>query len=138
MHVGPQIIHKVLNCLIRKNQTFLTRQIREEVCKIREQEKRRQSVIIGGLGASSPREAANLLTTLSQSMFGVGVELTDVVSIPNHQDLFRAKILYEEHRRLILTRAKSLRDTDYGHVYIKRDLTYNQRKELKGQYYIFL
>ena len=109
------------------------RQIREEVREIREQEKRKQSVIIRGLGASSSREAANLFATFSQSMFGVGVELTDVVAIPNHPDLLRAKILNEEHRRLILTRAKSLRDTDYGHVYIKRDLTYNQRKELKNR-----
>ena len=66
-------------------------------------------------------------------MFGTVVELTDVVTIPNHQG-YRAKILNEEHRRLILTRAKSLKDTVYGQVYIRRVLTYKQRQELRDRF----
>ena len=42
------------------------------------------------------------------------VELSDVVPITNNQDLHLATILNQEHRRLILTRAKSFRDTGYG------------------------
>ena len=110
------------------------RQVREEVREVQEQAKRRQSVIIRGLGASSPSGADSSFTALSEKMFGTGVELTDVVAIPNHQDLYRAKILNEEHRRLILTRAKSLKGTEYGQVYIRRDLTYKQRQEIRDRF----
>lgn len=109
------------------------RQIREEVREVQEQAKRRQSVIIRGLGASSPSSAAASFSGLSEKMFGTKVELSDVVKIPNNQDLFRAKILNEEHRKLVLTRAKSLRDTEYGHIFIRRDLTYKQRQEMKNR-----
>ena len=109
------------------------RQIREEVREVQEQAKRRQSVVIRGLNASSPSNAVMLFSGLSENMFGVKVELSDVVAIPNHNDLLRAKILNEEHRKLVLTRAKSLRDTEYGHIFIRRDLTYKQRLELKSR-----
>ena len=109
------------------------RQIREEVREVQEQAKRRQSVVIRGLGVSSPNSAVTSFSDLTEKMFGTKVELSDVVAIPNNQDLLRAKILNEEHRKLVLTRAKSLRDTDYGHVFIRRDLTYKQRQELKNR-----
>lgn len=109
------------------------RQIREEVREMQEQAKRRQSVIIRGLGVSSSSGVASSFSSLTERMFGMKVELSDVVSIPNHQDLYRAKVLNEEHRRLVLTRAKSLRDTEYGQVFIRRDLTYKQRQELRNR-----
>ena len=49
-------------------------------------------------------------------MFGRKVELSDEVKIPNNQDLFCAKFLNEEHRKLVLTRAKSLRHTEYADI----------------------
>ena len=109
------------------------RQIREEVREMQEQAKRRQSVIIRGLGVSSLSGVASSFSSLTERMFGMKVELSDVVPIPNHQDLFRAKILNEENRKLVLTRAKSLRDTEYGQVFIRRDLTYKQRQELRNR-----
>lgn len=110
------------------------RQIREEVREVQEQAKHRQSVVIRGLGVSSPNSVVTSFSNLTEKMFGTKVELSDVVAIPNNQDLLRAKILNEEHRKLVLTRAKSLRDTDYGHVFIRRDLTYKQRQELKHRF----
>ena len=62
---------------------------------------------------------------------GTRVELSDVVPITNHSDLYRAKILNEEHRRLVLDRAKRLKDTEHATVFIRRDLTYIRRKELR-------
>ena len=109
------------------------RTIREEVREVQEREKRRQSVIIRGLGASSPSGAATSFAALSEKMFGTRVELSHVVTIPKHGDLFRAKILDEELRKLVLTRAKTLKDSEYGQVYIRRDLTYKQREELRNR-----
>ena len=104
--------------------------IREEMREMQERSKRRQSVIIKGMHVQSARDLISKFRDLSHSFAGTRVELTDVVPIANHSDLFRAKILDEDHRRLVLDRAKTLRDTDHATVFIRRDLTFAQRKEL--------
>ena len=62
---------------------------------------------------------------------GMRVELTDVRAIPSHPDLYRAKILNISDRKQLLDRAKNLRGTRYDKVFIRRDLTYAQRAELR-------
>ena len=37
---------------------------------------------------------------------------------------------------LVLTRVNSLKDTEYGHIFIRRDLTYKQRQELNNRLHI--
>ena len=98
---------------------------------MQERSKRRQSVIIKGIHAQTARQLATKFGDLSENFVGTRVELSDVVPITNHSDLYRAKILNEEHRRLVLDRAKRLKDTEHATVFIRRDLTYIQRKELR-------
>ena len=62
---------------------------------------------------------------------GTKVELSDIVIIPGHGGICRAKILNSSDKKLVLDQAKDLRNTEYKHVYIRRDLTYAQRGELK-------
>ena len=38
-----------------------------------------------------------------------------------------------EQRALVLDKAKTLKGSQYDHVYIRRDLTFNQRQELKAR-----
>lgn len=105
--------------------------IRQEMREIQERAKRKQSVIIKGMHANTPRELINKFGDLSLTFTGIRVELTDIVPIPNHSDLFRAKILNDDNRKLVLERAKTLRDTEHASVFIRRDLTFAQRKELR-------
>ena len=105
--------------------------IRQEMREIQERSKRRQSVIIKGMHATSARDLISQFADLSHSFAGTRVELSDVAPIANHSDLFRAKILDDDHRKLVLDRAKTLRDSEHAHVFIRRDLTFAQRKELR-------
>ena len=106
---------------------------RQEMREMQERSKRRQSVIIKGIQAQSARQLVTKFGDLSESFAGTRVELSDVMPITNHSDLYRAKILNKEHCRLVLDRAKRLRDTEHATVFIRRDLTYIQRKELRDR-----
>ena len=60
--------------------------------------------------------------------------LEDVVRIPSETDLYRGKIKDDSTRKLILDKAKNLKgSTQFGSVFIRRDLTYNQRMELRAR-----
>lgn len=105
--------------------------IRQEMGELQEREKRKQSIVIKGMHASSSEDLVRKFRELSFSFTGTRVELTDIVPIHNHTDLFRAKILDEDNRKEVLEKAKSLKDTEHRSVFIRRDLTYAQRKELR-------
>ena len=51
-------------------------------------------------------------------------------SINTSAKLFRCKIFDQPIRRALLENSKKLKDTEFGRVYINKDLTYNQRQEL--------
>ena len=104
--------------------------IRKEIQEMNEREKRRSSIIVKGLSASSPRDLAQKFSLLTEEIMGVAAPLSDVTPIPGHANIFRAKLLNDEIRKQVLDRSKSLRGTNYNQVYISRDLTYAQRAEL--------
>lgn len=105
--------------------------IRQEMLEMQERAKRKQSVIVRGMKAQFCRELVIKFGDLSQDVMGTRVELSDVVRIPGHSDLFRAKILDDVHRKLVLDKAKTLKDSAYSSVFIRRDLTFAQRKDLR-------
>ena len=105
--------------------------IRQEMREMQERAKRRKSVIIKGMHARSAGDLISKFKDLSESFAGTRVELSEVTPIPNHSDLFRAKIIDDDHRKLVLDRAKTLKDTDHYDVFIRRDLTFAQRKDLR-------
>ena len=104
--------------------------IRDEVKEIREREKRRHSVIVKGLKVKSGAELIDKFGHMTGEVMGTVVSLTEVAAIPNHPDMFRAKIMNDDHRKLILEKAKYLRDSSFHSVFISRDLTFAQRAEL--------
>lgn len=104
--------------------------IRDEVKEMREREKRRQSIIVKGLKAKTSAELASKFGHMTGEVMGVEVGLSDIAAIPNHANVFRAKVQHDEHRKLVLEKAKNLKDTGFHSVYISRDLTYAQRTEL--------
>ena len=105
--------------------------IRQEVIEVREREKRRSSVIIKGLKAKTPDAIASEFAELTSVMMGCRVTLSDIIKIKDHPELCRAKIMSNDQRVLVLDKAKTLKDSQYDHVYIRRDLTFTQRQELK-------
>ena len=104
--------------------------VQEELKELREREKRKQSIIVKGLKATSTNDLASKFQHMSEQVMGSRVSLSDVSSISGHPDIFRAKVLNDDLRKMVLEKAKSLRNTDYNSVYISRDLTYAQRSEL--------
>ena len=104
--------------------------IRKEIQEMNEREKRRTSIIVKGLTASSPKDLAQKFSQLTQEVMGTPATLADVTPIPGHANIYRAKLLNEDVRKQVLDKSKSLRGTDYSRVYISRDLTYAQRAEL--------
>lgn len=104
--------------------------VHEELKEVREREKRRQSVIIKGLKASTTGELTSKFEQLTERVMGSKVSLSDVSAIQGHPNIYRAKIINDDLRKTVLDKAKMLRGTDYSSVYISRDLTYAQRSEL--------
>lgn len=104
--------------------------IRDEVKEIREREKRRHSVIVKGLKVKSGAELIDKFGHMTVEVMGTAVSLSEVAPIPNHPDIFRAKIMNDDHRKLVLEKAKYLKDSSFHSVYVSRDLTYAQRAEL--------
>ena len=108
--------------------------VREELRELEEQKKRRSSLVIRGLGAASPREACSKFEDVTEYLIGSKVPLTEVVRIPGEADLFRGKVTDDEVRKSILDKAKHLKDSSsYDKIFIRRDLTFNQRATLKAK-----
>ena len=108
--------------------------VREELRELQEQQKRRSSLVIRGLGAGSAAEATKRFETVSEHLINQKVTLTDVVKIPSESDLYRGKIADDSVRKLILDKAKHLKNSArFDSVFIRRDMTYNQRAEMRAR-----
>ena len=108
--------------------------VREELRELQEQQKRRTSLVIRGLGAGSAADAVRAFETVSEHLIDQKVTLTDVVKIPSESDLYRAKVADDSVRKNILDRARQLKNsTRFGSVFIRRDLTFNQRAEFRAR-----
>ena len=105
--------------------------VRKELREMHERDKRRDSIIVRGLKATTPGGVVDEFCEISQRKMGARVVLSDVVIIPGHSGICRAKIPNPAERKLVLDQAKELRHTEYKHVYIRRDLTFAQRGELR-------
>ena len=87
-------------------------------------------LIVKGLTATGPSDAATTFSELSETQFGTKVDLAEITQIPGQSRMFRAKILSDEQRKLVLDNAKNLKGSAFSSVYITRDLTRSQRTEL--------
>lgn len=104
--------------------------VREELRELDERKKRRCSLVIRGLGATSAEQAVVRFSHVTEFLIGEKVNMTEVVRISSATDLFRGKVVDDGLRRHILDNAKKLKDSEhFGSVYIRRDLTYHQRRE---------
>lgn len=106
--------------------------IREEVREMAEREKRKSSLILKGIKVSSNDAAIHTFKDVSKKIIGVEVVPDSVKAVPNTQDMFRFTVLDDDTRSKLLTSAKKMRNfPEYNNVYLNRDLTYMQRKDLR-------
>ena len=108
--------------------------VREELLELDERKKRRSSLVIRGLKASSVAEAAAKFAEVTESLIGEKVVLSDTCRIRSDADLYRGNVHNNRQRKLILEQAKHLKDSSFSQVYIKRDLTYLQRMQLQARF----
>ena len=108
--------------------------VREELRELEEQRKRKCSLVIRGLGASSAEAAVERFVIVSEHLIGESILLSDVVRIPSETDLFRGKVADDGRGKHILDRSKELKNSPcFPQVFIRRDLTYKQRQEIKSR-----
>ena len=126
--VVPQPPHQpiVANELSQDYRTL----IREELKEQKERDKRRAFVVIRGLSASSTTDFRAKFTEFARDHTGTRVEASEVLAIPGQSNFFRVKIPDDDSRKILLEKAKLLKDSDdYRGIFISRDLTYAQRTE---------
>ena len=107
------------------NSVDFRRVVFDQSREIAERDKRKQSLIVKGFG-SNPDTVAKRFLEVSQHLVGRPVPLIDIV--PINGELARGKIASLENYRNIVNNAKNLKSsTNYSQVFVRRDLTKNQR-----------
>ena len=108
--------------------------VREELRELEEQRKRKNSLVIRGLGATSASEAVKKFETLSLHLIDQKVTLTEVARISSETDLYRGKVTDDDAKKHLLDKAKQLKSSaQFSSAYIRRDLTFNQRQIMKAK-----
>ena len=113
--------------------------LHDEAREIREREKRAKSIIIRGLGDQPGAVRTGFNDVVAFLFNGVeggprAVELSEIV--PINSNLVRAKLTNDVLRRDILDRAKNIKGSQFDGVYVKRDLTFNQRSAMKARFQV--
>lgn len=104
--------------------------VREEVREVQEQMKRKQNVILRGLG-ESVGDVKTGFQRVVRRLIGIECDLHEVHKVNGQIGMFRAKIYDDNARSEILLNASKLKGMDgCERVFIQRDLTFKQRQEL--------
>ena len=114
--------------------------IRAEIREMYERDRRSESIIIRGITTpvNNNQSNAEFMNTfknvVSELLPGKTITLTNFMVIKPDENLVRATISDGLLRRDLLSVAKNLRSsTQFGGVFISRDLTYNQRGASKAK-----
>ena len=97
---------------------------------MKERDKRRHSIIVKGLKATSPTDFASKFGQLAEELTGSKMDLSETSVVTGHAKIYRTKIIDDNQRKLLLDKAKMLKGSPYESVFISRDLTYAQRSEM--------
>ena len=107
--------------------------LQREIKEFHEREKRKASVIVRGCAANNPSEVQSTVDDICKVLSIDRVALKKVATLKT-KGLFRCQIEDDERRKILLQNVKKLRNIEkYRRVYIDRDLTYQQRQELKAR-----
>ena len=111
-----------------RNVHTLRTEMQLKLRELREQDRRSNSTILKGFTEENVTEKFSELC----NFLGVGsIPLSDLTEIRG-MEICRAKINDKKKRKELLNKVKLLRfRQEYKRFYVQRDLTYNQRQELK-------
>ena len=115
---------------IQQTEQTNRRMIRDEIREMREREKRVTSVIVRGIDVTSDDDFGAAFDPIANHLLGSSLNFSSIDCINRQKKLYRIKIDDYTTRRTLLQHAKNLKNSRYSHIYINRDLTYMQRKEL--------
>ena len=102
--------------------------VREEMKELHEREKRKDSIIIRGIPAPDIVPKFSYIVKFLCPKINC-ITLTDIVTLKPH--LVRCKIVNQQHRSDLLSQCKKLAGSQFSAIYITRDLTFKQRKDLR-------
>ena len=106
-------------------------EILAQVREVREREKRKDSIIVRGFRGISIAELPGQMRTICDLLDIPDVVLSDVHKIGS-TDYFRARITDPVGRNQLLLKCHELRRSEeFFRVYINKDLTYQQRQDLR-------
>lgn len=104
--------------------------IREEMREMEERNKRKSSIIIRGMDVPTTTHLNEQFQQVATHLLSCQVPLSSVVCISREKKLYRAKVDDSDLRKKLLENAKALKNSPFSHIFINRDLTYQQRREL--------
>ena len=108
--------------------------IREEVREFEEREKRKKSVIVKGLAIAEGSNFTDSFRPVCSHLLGANsdVIVENVFCVDREKNIYRITIENDGIRKNLMDKKKILKDhTMYKDVYINRDLTFIQRRELQ-------
>lgn len=106
--------------------------MRQEIREMSERQKRVSSLIVRGIVSQDNAQFRERFALITSFLLGADtvVDVSDIVCISREKRLYRLKVLNSDIRSRILDAAKSLRDSQHSGVFVSRDLTFAQRKDL--------
>jgi len=114
----------------RNSASVSREEVRLELKELQEQHRRQNSVILRGFQVETANAVREKFAGVCVALDVGEIELDDLVRISG-TSLFRARILNLDQRRELLDCTKNLRHLeDFKSLYVQRDLTYRQRREL--------
>ena len=104
--------------------------IRQELNEIKERDKRKNSIVVRGINYSTEVAFLHDFNKLTQALIGKTIVPTDITPIKTN--FIRMKIENNDDRMSLISSSPKLRNVrDFSHVFVSRDLTYQQRTILR-------
>lgn len=105
-----------------------------QIREVKEREKRKDSIIFRGLGDVSVGALASSFRVICDLLRIGHVSLSEIRKIGSSPPLYRARVVDDTKRRELLLRCHQLRNTEeFGRVFIHKDLTLQQRRDLMAK-----
>ena len=106
--------------------------ILDGIREISEREKRKDTLVFRGFRADDAQQMTSRFREVCLYLEVGHIQLSEVVKINN--SLFRAKVSNASDRLRLLAEARKLKNSDqYRRAFIQRDLTYQQRQDMKAK-----
>ena len=115
------------------NITLEKKDLYTELWEFEERKKRLSSVIVRGINATNNAEFSNQFKAVYRHLLNADPAIESTHCINQENKMYRVKFTDKAQRVEIMQKARELKDSEYRNVYITRDLTLTQRKEIAAR-----